>query len=238
MVEATAGDEQQPNLYICSERVALDEELRLSFSLGYQSHVASIPCKEYCGHIAGCLPARERTWGYIAKHDTIWSTPLPMERLPTELVIQILSYASNKQLKVIGFLSSEYRSLVIPFLFRHIRLWSEARARDIDGLVTRLQNNVRLSSAVRVLDAEHIIGSQHPVEDLRRIMEITTRWEELVLPIDDHRLLAVLDNNTVHPMSLVHRSQILSPSLRYTPYLHEPGRNMDACSKGGDDQGH
>jgi len=191
-VEARTGDERQLNLSLGDGST----ELRLSFSLGYQSHVASISCNEYCGQIAGCWQARERIREYIAKHDTIWSTPLPMERLPTELVTQILSYASNKQLKVIGFLSSEYRSLVIPFLYRHIHFWSEARTRDIDGLVTRLQNDVRLSPAVKVLDAEHIIGSQHPVENLRRIMEITTRWEELVLPIDDHRLLAVLDNNT------------------------------------------
>jgi len=120
-----------------------------------------------------------------------------MERLPTELVIHILSYASNKQLKIIGFLSSEYRSLVIPLLFRHICPWSlPARTRDIDGLITCLQNNIRLSSAVRVLDAQHVIGSQHPVEELRRIMEVTTRWEELVLHMDDPRPLAVLDDNT------------------------------------------
>jgi len=120
-----------------------------------------------------------------------------MERLPTELVIQSLSYMSKEELKVIGCLSSEYRSLVIPLLFRHIRPWlSEARRRDIDGLITCLRNNVRISSAVRVLDAQHIFSSQHPVEEeLRRIMEITTRWEELVLDMDDSRPLAVLDDN-------------------------------------------
>jgi hypothetical protein len=43
-----------------------------------------------------------------------------MERLPTELVIQILGYMSMEELKVIGFISSEYRSLVLPLLFRRI----------------------------------------------------------------------------------------------------------------------
>ena len=39
-----------------------------------------------------------------------------MERLPTELVLQILGYMSQVELKTIGFISSEYRSLVVLFL--------------------------------------------------------------------------------------------------------------------------
>jgi len=189
IVEAKAGDEQQPNL---SARNSTRRNC--VFPLALASRVILLHCKEYCGQIAGCWQARERIREYIAKHDTVWSTPLPMERLPTELVIQILSYTSNKELKIIGFLSPEYRTLIIPFLFRHIRPWSsEARARDIDGLITCLRNNVGLSSAVRVLDAQRIFGA---VEKLRRIMEITTRWEELTLCMGDHLPLAVLDDNT------------------------------------------
>ena len=40
---------------------------------------------------------------------------ITMERLPTELVLQILGYMSKEELEVIGFISSEYRSLVVPF---------------------------------------------------------------------------------------------------------------------------
>jgi len=46
-----------------------------------------------------------------------------MEHLPTELVIQILSYMSREELKVTGFLSFEYQSLVLPLLFCRIRPW-------------------------------------------------------------------------------------------------------------------
>jgi len=46
-----------------------------------------------------------------------------VERLPTELAIQILSYMSNEELKVTGFLLFEYRSVVLPLLFHRIRPW-------------------------------------------------------------------------------------------------------------------
>jgi len=118
-----------------------------------------------------------------------------MERLPTELVIQILSYMSTKELKVIGFVSSEYRYLVLPTLFRRIRphSWGE---QGIENLIRCFRNNTVLSSAVRVLDMQLIRNSNRPVEVLRRIMETTTRWEELVLSMDDHLPISVLDDNT------------------------------------------
>lgn len=120
-----------------------------------------------------------------------------MERLPTELVIQILGYLSKKELKVIGFISSEYRSLVLPFLFRRIRLWSwQARRQGVAGLIMCLQNNVRLSSAIRVLDAEIITNSRYTSEGLRRILEIATWCEELILPAGEQLPIAVFDDNT------------------------------------------
>ena len=120
-----------------------------------------------------------------------------MERLPTELLIQILNYMSKEELKVIGFISSEYRSLVLPLLFRRIRPWSwAARRKGISNLISCLQNNVRLSSVVRVLDAQSIRTSGQPVEEIRRIMEIATWWEELILLTDDHIPLSVFDDNT------------------------------------------
>jgi hypothetical protein len=122
-----------------------------------------------------------------------------MERLPTELAIQILSYMSKEELKVIGFISSEYRSLVIPFLFRRIRPWSLGTAwESISDITTYLQNSPHLSSAVRVLDVELIRNFQNrnPGEDLQRIMEITTLWEELILPAGNRLPLAVFSENT------------------------------------------
>jgi len=121
-----------------------------------------------------------------------------MERLPTELVIQILEYMSMRELKIIGFISSEYRSLVIPFLFRRICPWSwEATRRDIPDLIACLRNNHRLSSVVRMLDAWAISNSQQQLEEIRQIMEITAWWEGLILPVvDEHIPLAVFDDNT------------------------------------------
>jgi len=119
-----------------------------------------------------------------------------MERLPTEMIIQVLSYMSKEDLKVIGLISSEYRSLVLPFLFHSIRLWSwVAVIQGFPRLITCLQNNVELSSAVRVLDLEVIWSAQDPSEDLRRIMEITTKWEELILPAGNRLPLAVFNDN-------------------------------------------
>jgi len=117
-----------------------------------------------------------------------------MERLPTEMIIQVLSYMSMEDLKVIGFISSEYRSLVLPFLFHRIRLWSWAQG--LGSLITCLQNNVKLASAVRVLNLQVIWSTHDPSEDLRRIIEITTQWEEFVLPTGDNLPLVVFDDNT------------------------------------------
>ena len=118
-----------------------------------------------------------------------------MERLPTEMIIQVLSYMSKEDLKDIGSISSEYRSLVLPLLFRRIRLRSwVAVTQGPACLITCLQNNVKLSSAVRVLDLEGIWSTKDPSEDLRRIMEITTQWEELILPVGNNLPLAVFDD--------------------------------------------
>jgi hypothetical protein len=116
-----------------------------------------------------------------------------MERLPVELVTQILSYMSREELKVIEFISSEYRSLAIPFLFRYVRPWAWGKkGRAISDLMICLQNNYRLSSVVRVLNADDIGKSLRPVEEIRQITEITARWEGLILPADEHIPLAFL----------------------------------------------
>ena len=120
-----------------------------------------------------------------------------MERLPTELVIQILDCMSTEDLKTIGFVSSEYRSLAIPFLFRRIRpWWWGATKRSVPNLISCLRNNHRLANAVRVLDAHAIARCQQPLEVLRQIMKITARWEGLILPAGEHLPLAVFDDNT------------------------------------------
>ena len=120
-----------------------------------------------------------------------------MERLPTELVIQILNYMSKKELKIIGFISSEYRSLVIPFLFHRIRPWRFGLPKlDVPDLITCLQNNRRISLVVRVLDAKSIGLSQQPLEEIRQIMEITARWEGLILPVNESIPLEVFDDKT------------------------------------------
>jgi hypothetical protein len=121
-----------------------------------------------------------------------------MERLPTELVIQILGYMSTEELKVMGCISSEYRSLVIPFLFHRIRPWPWVPTRrGVPDLILCLQNNHRLCSVVRVLDLAAIRKSQQPHEEIRQIMEITAWWEALILPVDEHIPLAVFDDNTI-----------------------------------------
>ena len=120
-----------------------------------------------------------------------------MERLSTELVIQILDYMSTEELKIIGFISSEYRSLVIPFLFRRIRpWWWRATERDISDLISCFRNNHRLSSVVRVLDAQAIGKCQQPLKELQQIMEIAPWWEGLILPVVEAIPLAVFDDNT------------------------------------------
>jgi hypothetical protein len=122
---------------------------------------------------------------------------ITMDRLPTELVIQILSYMSKKELKFIGFTSSEYRSLVMPFLFRRIRPWSRrGGGKNSPNLIACLQNNSRLSSVVRVLDAGVIRRSLQPVKEIRQIMEVATWWEGLILPADRHIPFEVFDDNT------------------------------------------
>lgn len=99
--------------------------------------------------------------------------------------------------KVVGFISSRYRFLVLPFLFRRIHPWSWAsRRKGTAALIACLQNNSMLSSAVRILDAQSIKRSRQPVEEIRRIMELTTSWEELIIAADDHTPVAAFDDNT------------------------------------------
>ena len=120
-----------------------------------------------------------------------------MERLPIELVIHILEYMSTEELKIFGFLSSEYRSLVIPLLFHRIRPWRWGAANwGVSDLISCLRNNHRLSTVVRVLDVQTIAKCQQPLEELRQIMKITARWEGLILPADEYIPLEVFDDNT------------------------------------------
>ena len=134
--------------------------------------------------------------GCVCKHRRNL-VPTTMERLPTEMIIQVLTYMSKGELKVIGFLSSEYRSLVLPVLFRRIRPWQgRAVDRGTADLITCLRVNSKLSSVVRVLDVRDIQRSKQPVEEIRRIMEVTARWEELILPPSVGCLLEMFDDNT------------------------------------------
>ena len=120
-----------------------------------------------------------------------------MERLPTELVFHIFDYMSHFELKIIGFISSEYRSLVIPFLFRRIRPWRwEPTKLDVPGLIECLRNNRRIALVVRMLDVRAIKLSQQPLEEIQQIMEITVGWEGLVLPVDEHIPLELFDAKT------------------------------------------
>jgi len=141
-------------------------------------------------------------WEVVGKHTTASVNrrnlvpTTTMERLPTEMIIQVLSYMSQQELKVVGFISSEYRSLVLPFLFHRIRPWLWAVRQRTADLITCLRVNARLSSVVRVIDAQYINGSKQPVEEIRRIMELTTGWEELILPPDVDHLLEIFDDNT------------------------------------------
>ena len=136
-----------------------------------------------------------------------------MERLPTELVIQILSYMSTKELKIIGFISSEYRSLVIPFLFRRIRPWWFGPVRsDVSDLITCLQNNHSISLVVRVLDARAIGLSQQSLEEIQQIMEITARWEGLILPVDGDIPLEVFDDKTKMQLRRLEFTKAIIPS--------------------------
>ena len=136
-----------------------------------------------------------------------------MERLPTELVTQILSYMSKKELKIISFISSEYRSLVIPFLFRRIRPWRFGLTRlDVSDLITCLRNNHRISLVVRVLDAREIGLSRQPLEEIRQIMEITTGWESLLLHVYEHIHLEVFDDKTKMQLRRLEFTQATGPT--------------------------
>jgi len=118
-----------------------------------------------------------------------------MERLPTGIILQILSYMSKEELKVIGYISSKYRSLAGPFIPSYSSLVmgrGETRHFRFDRSPNK---NARLSSIVRLLDTEGIRRSQRLVEEIRQIVEITAWWEELILLADEHIPLAVFDNN-------------------------------------------
>ena len=136
-----------------------------------------------------------------------------MERLPTELVIHILSYMSTKELKITGFISFKYRSLVIPFLFRCIRPWWFRPTRlDVFDLITCLQNNHRISLVVRVLDVRAIRLSQQSLEEIQQIMEITARWEGLILPVNEHIPLGVFDDKTKMQLRRLEFTKAIIPS--------------------------
>jgi hypothetical protein len=118
---------------------------------------------------------------------------------------------------MIGFASSEYRSLVIPLLFRRIRPWPWGVMRqDVPDRILCLQNNHRLCSVVRVLNLLAIRKSKRPLEEIRQIMEITAWWEGLILPVDEHVPPAMFDDNT---RLRLRRLELIQPVRRPGPQL-------------------
>jgi hypothetical protein len=57
-----------------------------------------------------------------------------MARLSTEMILEILGYMSMAELKVIGLISSKYRSLALPFLFHRICVWKISQSWTVKEL--------------------------------------------------------------------------------------------------------
>ena len=99
-----------------------------------------------------------------------------MERLPTELMVQVVGYSTKSTIHSFTIISSKYREIAQPLLFRRITISSMAGKR-LALFVEQMENCSQLALMIKIL----IIRTQFTTELLRRMFAVVSALEELFI---------------------------------------------------------
>ena len=99
-----------------------------------------------------------------------------MERLPTELMMQVVRYSSKSTIHSFTIISSKYCEIAQPLLFRHITISSMAGKR-LALFVKQMESCSQLASMIKIL----IIRKPFTTELLRRMFAVVSALEELFI---------------------------------------------------------
>jgi hypothetical protein len=99
-----------------------------------------------------------------------------MEKLPTELMREVVEYSDRPTIHSFSILSSKYREIAQPLLFR--RITTSVMADERFALfIEHMQNNNKLALMIKTL----IIGRTFTIESLQHLFEIVSNLEELII---------------------------------------------------------
>jgi hypothetical protein len=101
-----------------------------------------------------------------------------MEKLPTELMQEVVGYSDKPTIHSFTILSSKYREMAQPFIFRRISISVMADER-FALFVEQMHNNSRLALMIKIL----IIGRRFTTESLQHLFEIVSNLEELIMQV-------------------------------------------------------
>ena len=109
-----------------------------------------------------------------------------MERLPTELMVEVVRYSNKPTIHSFTIVSSKYRKIAQPLLFRRIFIRKMARERLV-LFVEQLENSSKLASMIKTL----CIQTPFTPELLGHLFTVLSNVEELFMYCDvDNFLLS------------------------------------------------
>jgi len=97
-----------------------------------------------------------------------------MERLPTELMQEVMEYLDKRTIHSFTIVSSKYREIAQPLIFRRISINVMTNER-FAHFVGQMQNSNKLALMIKVL----IISKPYAIELFRHLFEIISNLEEL-----------------------------------------------------------
>ena len=97
-----------------------------------------------------------------------------MEKLPTELMQEVVEYSDKPTIHSFTIVSSKYYEIAQPLIFRRISL-NKMTDERFALFVEQMQNSNKLALMIKVL----IINKQFTIELLRHLFEIVSNLEEL-----------------------------------------------------------
>ncbi len=102
-----------------------------------------------------------------------------MERLPTELMVEVVGYSNKPTIHSFTIVSSKYREIAQPLLFHCITINKMAYKR-LAFFVKQLENSSKLASMIKIL----IIRMPFTPELLRPLFAVISNLEELFMYIE------------------------------------------------------
>jgi len=102
-----------------------------------------------------------------------------MERLPTELMVEVVRHSDEPTIHSITIVSSKYCEIAQPLLFRDINI-DKMTTERLANFVEQLENSSKLASMIKIL----IIRTVFTQELHRRLFTVVSNLEELSMSIN------------------------------------------------------